>query len=70
MKRFGQFMAVGALIATFACAQDISGDWQGTLKAGPRDLRIILQIAKSDSGAWRATLVSIDQSPDRAPVWN
>ena len=31
MKRFSQFIAVGALIATLACAQDISGDWQGTL---------------------------------------
>ena len=50
---------------TFACAQDISGDWQGTLKAGPKDLRIILQIAKCDRGGWRATLLSIDQSPDR-----
>jgi hypothetical protein len=28
-------------------AQDISGDWQGTLKAG-KDRRLILQIAKRD----------------------
>ncbi len=65
MTRFSQFMAIGALTATLTCAQDISGDWQGTLKAGQQELRTILQIAKSDSGGWRATLVSIDQSPDR-----
>jgi non-heme chloroperoxidase len=47
------------------CAQDISGDWQGTLKAGAQELRLIVHIEKSDGGAWKATLASIDQSPDR-----
>jgi non-heme chloroperoxidase len=65
MTRFSQFMAIAALTATLACAQDISGDWQGTLKAGSQELRTILKIAKSDSGGWMATLLSIDQSPDR-----
>jgi hypothetical protein len=48
-----------------AYAQDISGDWQGTLKAGAQELRTLLQIAKSDNGGWKATMLSIDQSPDR-----
>jgi pimeloyl-ACP methyl ester carboxylesterase len=45
-------------------AQDIAGDWQGTLKAGPAELRLIVKIAKAPSGGWNATLFSIDQSPD------
>jgi hypothetical protein len=44
-------------------AQDIGGDWQGTLKAGPANLRLIMKIAKTDVG-WNASLFSIDQSPD------
>ena len=45
--------------------QDISGDWQGSLKACPQDLRIILKITRADSREWKATMLSIDQSPDR-----
>src|SRR5215510_1949149 len=44
-------------------AQDIAGDWQGTIKVGP-GLRLILHIGKEDSGGWNATLYSPDQSPD------
>jgi len=59
---------IGAFFAMFdgaLCAQDIAGDWQGALKAGAQELRLIVHIEKSDSGAWKATLASIDQSPDR-----
>jgi pimeloyl-ACP methyl ester carboxylesterase len=58
-------MALAALAASLVNAQDISGDWQGTLKAGPRELRTILEVRKGDSGEWKAVLLSIDQSPDR-----
>jgi pimeloyl-ACP methyl ester carboxylesterase len=44
-------------------AQDLSGDWQGSL--GPAPLRLILHVDKGDGEAWKATLASIDQSPDR-----
>jgi non-heme chloroperoxidase len=54
-----------ALTALLADAQNISGDWQGTLRVGAQDIRLLLQIAKSDNGEWRATMLSIDQSPDR-----
>ena len=46
-------------------AQDLTGDWQGALKAGAQELRLIVHIEKGDSGGWKATLASIDQSPDR-----
>ncbi len=58
------------LLAAFAGsmhAQDISGNWQGTLKAGI-DLRIILEVSKGPNGALSARLYSIDQGPDAIPV--
>ena len=65
MKRLYRFMALAAYAASLVFAQDISGDWQGTLKAGPRELRTILQVTRGCSGEWKAVLLSIDQSPDR-----
>src|SRR6516162_5714643 len=64
MRPFSRLLALSAFAALLGYAQDISGDWQGTLKAGAQELRILLQIAKSDNGEWRATMLSIDQSPD------
>ena len=53
------------LRAQDARAQDITGDWQGTLKVGPStSLRISLHISKNDNGGWEAKFYSIDQSPD------
>ena len=46
------------LLAAFAGsmhAQDISGNWQGTLKAGI-DLRIIREVSKGPNGALSARL--------------
>ncbi len=65
MRPFNRFVALTAFTALPAYAQDISGDSQGTLKAGAQELRILLHIAKSDNGEWRATMLSTDQSPDR-----
>lgn len=65
MSSFHRFLALTAFPALLACAQDVSGDWQGTLKAGAQEIRIVLQIAKSSSGGWAATMLSIDQSADR-----
>ena len=65
MRSFNRVMVLTAFSALLAYAQDISGDWQGTLKVGAQELRILLQIAKSDNGEWRASMLSIDQSPDR-----
>jgi hypothetical protein len=52
-------LAAGALPA-----QDITGDWQGTLRTPESQLRTILRITRNDTGTLRATLFSIDQSPD------
>jgi non-heme chloroperoxidase len=67
-------ISVGTLAMLFGTtlfAQDIAGDWQGTLKAGPQELRLVLAIDKSADGKWNATFSSIDQSPDwgaRIPI--
>jgi non-heme chloroperoxidase len=57
--------AVVMLFAHAAVAQDLAGDWQGTLSAGPQQLRLIVHIDKAADGRWKAWLLSIDQSPDR-----
>jgi len=46
-------------------AQDLAGDWQGALAAGTQQLRLVVHIDKGDGGTWKASLLSIDQSPDR-----
>jgi hypothetical protein len=46
-------------------AEDLTGDWQGALTIGTQQLRLILHIDKADDASWKATLASIDQSPDR-----
>ena len=71
----GGVIAAAMLIvsAPIACAQtapaaqstahardDIAGNWQGTLQAPQRALRIVMKIAKTDKG-WSASMYSIDQ---------
>ena len=62
MKRmvFCVALLVAAMFGMGAQAQDVAGQWQGTLHAGGKDLRIILKIAKDD-GKLGATMYSIDQ---------
>ena len=61
MLRLGAF---AMLLASTVHAQDITGDWQGTFKAGPKGLRVVVQIAKEEGGAWKAKMYSIDQGTD------
>jgi len=53
-------MALGLLAGGALRAQDLTGNWQGTLKAS-RDLRMILVITKED-GRLQAKLYSIDET--------
>jgi len=62
-----KLLLIAALCGSALCAQDISGDWQGTLQAGGAGLRIVLNIAKNADG-WKATMFSIDQGADGIPV--
>jgi uncharacterized protein (TIGR03435 family) len=58
------FVLVAALvsIAGAAQAQDLGGQWQGAVQAGPQNLRMVIKISKIASG-YEAVLYSIDQSP-------
>jgi fermentation-respiration switch protein FrsA (DUF1100 family) len=59
----------GTLFAACAAnAQEIAGDYQGTLHAGAADLRLVLHITKGDGGALKATLDSVDQAANGIPV--
>lgn len=60
--------ALMALLALPTFGQDISGDWQGTIKAPGGELRLIVKIGESASGGWKASLYSIDDSPNPVPV--
>lgn len=61
------FIACGAGVRC-ARAQDVEGDWQGTLDTGMGQLRLVLHISKSQDGALKATLDSVDQNANGIPV--
>ena len=51
---------VSLFFATVLHAQDISGTWQGTLRA-EKDMRIVLQVERGGNGGWKAKFYNIDQ---------
>ena len=63
MKRHLTLAFVAMLLPGMLYAQDIAGDWQGTLKAGI-ELRLIFRISKQADGSWQTILFSIDQGQD------
>ena len=67
MKRILIFAAL-TLMTSVAQAQDIVGDWQGTLSTGGAELRLVLHITNGTDGALKATLDSIDQGSNGIPV--
>jgi len=51
-----------AVLPEFALsAQDITGNWQGTLSNAKEELRIVVKISKADDGGLKAVYYSIDQ---------
>ena len=65
LKKVVSITALLMLAAGSLYAQDLTGDWQGTLK-GPTgiEFRLIVRVSKKADGGWQAVLSSIDQSPD------
>ena len=53
-------MALAALLASALRAQDITGNWQGTLQAGPQKVRIVFKIAL-ENDKLKAVLRTVDQ---------
>jgi hypothetical protein len=67
MNRIWLYLALMMVVVTVR-AQDVSGDWQGTLQ-GKAPHRLMLQIVKTSSRGWEATLYRIDQTgePEAVP---
>ncbi len=59
---------LAAMFGSVARAQDLSGNWQGTLKVNAKELRIIFNLYKGDKDGWSAKFYSIDQTPQPIPV--
>jgi uncharacterized protein len=71
MKCAMQRWVAGGLLVVASClvkAQDITGDWKGTLDAGSAQLRLVLHITKGPDGNLKATLDSVDQGANGIPV--
>jgi Peptidase family M23 len=49
-------------------ALPVEGTWQGTLVAGPSQLRLVLNISKTADGIYLGTLISVDQGGARIPI--
>jgi uncharacterized protein (TIGR03435 family) len=62
-------VALAAIFGTGARAQDLSGNWQGTLKAKDlRELRVIFNIYKGDKNPWSAKMYNADQGGPAIPA--
>lgn len=64
------FLVPGFLLLTAAVsfAQDITGDWNGTLNTGMGELRLVLHVTKNPDGTLKSTLDSVDQGAKEIPV--
>jgi hypothetical protein len=62
MHRIFLSSALAFCMACTALAQDIAGDWLGTLKAGPQEIHMILHIIKANDGEFTAKLDIIEQN--------
>lgn len=49
-------------------AQEVTGDWLGTLKAGPLEIRVALHISKAAGGGLQGTIDVIDQGVNGIPA--
>src|SRR5438270_3530614 len=68
VNRATLWMAV--LVAFFtgaAGAQDLTGNWQGTLQTGGNGLRTVIKVVKND-GKYKGTLYSVDQGGAELPM--
>lgn len=56
------------LAASKQAAEKLAGIWNGTLAAGPANLRLRIKIARSSTGAASGTLDSLDQGAKDIPL--
>jgi len=60
-------LLVSFLLVAGLRAQEVSGDWQGTLGAAPNALRLLFHIVKAQDGTYLGQLDSLDQGT-RIPI--
>jgi pimeloyl-ACP methyl ester carboxylesterase len=65
MKRLMLLAAAATLAAN---AQDVTGDWQGTLNVGAASLHLLVHISAASDGSLKATLDSLDQGANGIPI--
>ena len=53
--------ALALLTSSILCAQDIAGDWQGTLQTPTAGIRVVFTIEKGEDGGWKATEFTPDE---------
>ena len=68
MKTLVRWLVAFAAIPGALIAQSIVGTWQGTLKAGSQELRIVLKVATTDNDTLKAMFYSIDQGGASFPA--
>jgi hypothetical protein len=68
MKRLFYSLLLSLFLVVGAHGQSVEGDWQGTLKAGGAELRLVLHVTKDDKGGLKATLDSPDQNSVGVPA--
>jgi len=66
MKKLLSILALAIMPASLLLAQDIAGNWQGTMVLG-REMRAVITISKTPGGMLGATLHLIDQ-PQAPPI--
>lgn len=71
MKRMLDLLAAATVFSAGALpAQNLAGNWQGTLGAPPNALRLVLRVARAADGRLGGSLVSVDQGgwDDAIPI--
>jgi hypothetical protein len=64
-KTFRKTFALCVIAVAASCvahAQDITGDWQGTITAGMAEVRLVLHVSKNADGTLKAVVDSPDQN--------
>jgi fermentation-respiration switch protein FrsA (DUF1100 family) len=68
MKKIVAIVLFALAAGCAAHAQDVVGDWKGTLSTGSSELRLVVHITKGDDAALKATMDSIDQGANGIPI--
>lgn len=62
------FSVVAVLVGSAVYAQELAGQWQGTIKSGSQDLRVIVRLSKTDAGGWTGAVYRIDEFAIGFPI--